>query len=224
MITIANQDKINKKHIANGVNIIDPKTTYIEETVDIAPTSIIYPGVILEGNTIIEEAVVIGANSQIKDTIVKKGAHINISVVVGAVIGEETEVGPFAYLRPGTNLANNCKVGGFVETKNINVAEKSKIPHLSYVGDADIGSGVNIGCGVITANYDGVNKHRTTIGNNVFVGSNSNLIAPVVLEDNAYVAAGSTITKDVKGEGLTIARARQTELLNWERPKKNTDA
>lgn len=220
MISIKNQEDINKKHVESGVSIIDISATYIEETVKIAPTAVIYPGVILEGSTIIEEAVVIGANSQVKDTVVKKGARVNISVVVGAVIGEETEVGPFAYLRPGTNLANNCKVGGFVETKNINVAAKSKIPHLSYVGDADIGSGVNIGCGVITANYNGVNKSRTTIGDNVFVGSNSNLVAPVTLEDNAYIAAGSTITKDVKGEGLAIARARQTEIKDWERPTK----
>jgi len=214
---------INMQHVSNGVKIIDPSTVYIDETVEIASGAVIYPGVILEGNTRIDDGAVIGANSHLKDTIVEKGAFIHQSVAFGAHIGENTEVGPFAYLRPNTNLADNCKVGSFVEVKNAKVKSKSKIPHLSYVGDADIGTGVNIGCGVITANYDGKNKHRTVIGNDVFVGSNSNLIAPVALGDGAFVAAGSTITKDVSSGALGIARARQEERTDWVRPKKKDE-
>jgi len=214
---------INMQHVSNGVKIIDTSATYIDEAVEIAFGVVIYPGVILEGCTKIGEGAVIGANSHLRDTIVEKGAYIHHSVAIGAYIGENTEVGPFAYLRPNTNLADYCKVGSFVEVKNANVKSKSKIPHLSYVGDADIGTGVNIGCGVITANYDGKNKHRTVIGNDVFVGSNSNLIAPVTLGDEAFVAAGSTITKDVSSGALGIARARQEERTDWVRPKKKDE-
>ena len=207
--------RINERHMLNGVRMIDPSTVYIDDTVEIEPGVVIYPGVILEGMCKIGEGTVIGANSHLQNTVVGNGAHIRQSVLSGAVVGNGADIGPFAYLRPGANIGEKCEIGCFVEIKNANVATKSKIKHLSYVGDADVGTKVNIGCGTITANYDGKKKHRTVIGDGVFVGSNVNLVAPVKLGDGAVIGAGSTITKDVPSCALGIARARQEEKLDW---------
>ena len=211
--------RINERHMLNGVRMIDPATVYIDDMVEIEQGTVIYPGVILEGECKIGANVTIGANSHLTNTSVGAFAHIRQSVMSDSNIGAGTTVGPFAYLRPDSIIGEKCKVGSFVEVKNANVAAKSKIPHLSYVGDADVGTGVNIGCGAITANYDGKNKHRTVIGDGVFVGSNVNLVAPVKLGDGAFVAAGSTITKDVPSCALGIARARQEEKLDWNKAK-----
>ena len=157
-------------------------------------------------NTYIYDDVEIGRDTNIyPGTIIKSGVKI----------GEDCEIGPYAYIREGTELSNNVKIGAFVEVKKVKVAEKTKIPHLSYIGDAEIGSKCNIGCGTITCNYDGLNKSKTVIGNNTFIGSNTNLIAPVTLGDNVFVAAGSTITEDVPTDALAIARERQTNKDGW---------
>jgi len=207
--------RINDKHMSNGVRMIDPATVYIDDTVEIDAGVIIYPGVILEGICKIATGAVMGANTHLQNTVVGERAHIRQSVLVDAVVGASTEIGPFAYLRPGACVGEKCKIGCFVEVKNSNIANDSKVSHLAYVGDADVGQKVNIGCGVITVNYDGKNKHRTIIEDHAFVGSNANLVAPVKLGEGSFVAAGSTITKDLPSCALGIARARQEEKLNW---------
>lgn len=201
--------RIAVKHQTNGVTIIDPEHTYIEADVTIGADTIVYPGTVLRGNTSIGENCVIGPSSDLTDTKIGDGSTVRQSVADQAVVGACCSVGPFAYLRPGTKLADQVKVGDFVELKNAVVGEGSKIPHLSYVGDATVGSNVNIGCGAITANYDGYNKSQTVIGDNAFIGSNANLIAPVTIGKGAYVVAGSTITQDVGDNDLAIARERQ---------------
>lgn len=212
------QNRINTRHMLNGVRMIDPSTVYIDDTVEIEPGVVIYPGVILEGECKIGVQAIIGVHSHLQNTVVGNAAHIRQSVLINAIVGAGTDIGPFAYLRPAANIGEKCKVGSFVEVKNANVAAKSKIPHLSYVGDADIGTGVNIGCGAITANYDGKNKHRTVVGDGAFVGSNVNLVAPVTIGAGAVIAAGSTVTEDVSSCALCIARARQVEKPNRYKP------
>lgn len=201
--------RINKAHQLNGVTLIDPACTYIEAGVTIGQDTVIYPGTILRGNTSIGPECVIGPSADLKDTVVGAGSVVRNSVAEGAEIGEGNNVGPFAYLRPATKLGRQVKVGDFVEIKNASIGDGSKVPHLSYVGDAVVGSGVNIGAGAITANYDGYNKFTTEIGDNAFIGSNVNLIAPVKVGSGAYLVAGSTITNHVNDNDLAIARSRQ---------------
>ncbi|TFE24143.1 bifunctional UDP-N-acetylglucosamine diphosphorylase/glucosamine-1-phosphate N-acetyltransferase GlmU [Cohnella luojiensis] len=201
--------RINAGHQMNGVTFIDPAHTYIEANVTIGSDTILYPGTVLRGQTSIGSDCVIGPSTEITNTIVGNGSTIRQSVAEGAEVREECNVGPFAFLRPGTKLGRHVKVGDFVEIKNTVIGENSKVPHLSYVGDAVIGTNVNIGCGAITANYDGYNKSKTEIGDNVFVGSNSNLIAPLKIGSGAYIVAGSTITQNVADNDLAIARERQ---------------
>jgi bifunctional UDP-N-acetylglucosamine pyrophosphorylase/glucosamine-1-phosphate N-acetyltransferase len=157
----------------------------------------------------------IGPNARIRDSRVGSGTKVEYSVVTEASIGGKTSVGPFAYLRPGAKIGSEVKIGDFVEIKNSAIGDEVKISHLAYVGDADVGENVNIGCGVITCNYDGKNKYRTTIGANSFIGSNVNLIAPVTVNGGAYVASGSTITDDVPEDALAIARERQVIKEHW---------
>jgi len=215
----AKREKINLHHMQSGVKIIDPATTYIDETVIISPSAVIYPGCILEGDCYIHEGAIIGPYTHMRDTTIGKNTAVRQSVLTGAVVGADTEVGPFAYLRPGAVVGNRCRVGNFVEIKNAILGDNTKMAHLAYVGDADIGSNVNIGCGVITVNYDGKKKHRTTVNDNAFVGSNVNLIAPVEVGAGAFVAAGSTITDAVPEYSLAIARKRQTNKENWVKDK-----
>jgi len=201
--------RINRRHQAAGVSIVDAASTYIDAEVTIGPDTVIYPGTVLRGRTAIGSDCLIGPSADLKDTEVGPGSVIRQSVAESAVLGEECSVWPFAYLRPGTKLGRKVKVGDFVEIKNAVVGENSKVPHLSYIGDAVVGTGVNIGCGAITANYDGYNKFVTEIGDNAFIGSNANLIAPVKVGNGAYIVAGSTITHDVGDNDLAIARSRQ---------------
>ncbi len=201
--------RINQWHQLNGVTIIDAANTYIGADVTIGEDTVLHPGTILRGNTSIGSDCVIGPGAELTDTVVGSGATIRHSVSENAQVGDDCNVGPFAYLRPGTKLGNNVKIGDFVEIKNTVIGENSKVPHLSYVGDAVVGTGVNIGCGAITANYDGYNKSVTEIGDDVFIGSNANLIAPVKIGNGAYVVAGSTITHNVADNDLAIARERQ---------------
>lgn len=201
--------RINREHMAAGVTLIDPSAVYIEKDVRIGADTVIYPGTILRGRTVIGEQCEIGPGSDITDSIVGDRVAVKHSVLSEAEVGDDSTVGPFAYLRPGTKLAAHVKIGDFVEIKNAKLAEGVKVSHLSYVGDAEIGKNVNVGCGAITVNYDGYNKHKTIVGDDAFIGSNVNLIAPVTVGPGAYVVAGSTITHDVPEGDMAIARERQ---------------
>lgn len=198
-----------------GVTIIDPNNTYIEQQVTISPDVVIYPMCFISGSTSIAEETIIGAGCKINDSKIGSACDIQSSILNGAKIGNACIIGPFAYLRPGAILEDNVKVGDFAEIKNSFIGEGSKIPHLSYVGDATLGRGVNIGAGTITCNYDGVNKFRTEIGDGAFIGSNTNLVAPVKIGINAVTGAGSTITKDVPDGALAVERALQKIRNNY---------
>ena len=177
--------------------------------------------VVLEGDVTIEEGVVIGPNCIIRDTNIGAGTVIEAySLVDGAIVGERCTIGPYARLRPGTELADKAKIGNFVETKKSYVGEGSKVNHLTYIGDSQIGKGVNVGAGTITCNYDGANKFQTVMKDGAFIGSNSSLVAPVTIGENATVGAGSTITKDVDDNGLAVARGQQRNVSDWKRPQK----
>ena len=201
--------RINERHMRNGVTIINPATTHISADATIGSDTIILPGVMIEGKTIIGEDCKIGPNSHIVDSQIGDNTSIHSSVVLNSRVGNETAVGPFAHLRPDSSLGDHVKIGNFVEVKKSTLGEGTKVSHLSYIGDAAIGSNVNIGCGSITVNYDGKNKYQTIIEDDVFVGCNSNLVAPVKLRKGSFIAAGSTITKEVPEDTLAIARARQ---------------
>jgi len=208
-VTKIMQDRINEMHMKNGVTMIDPNSTYIDYDVVIGKETIIYPGTILEKATIIGENCIIGPNTRIINSAIKNDVTIESSKVIDSFVDDNSSVGPFAYLRPGTKLGKHVKIGDFVEVKNSVIGDGSKASHLSYIGDGEVGKDVNIGCAVVFVNYDGKKKHKTIVKDGAFVGSNSNLIAPVTIEEEAYVACGSTITDDVDKEALAIARARQ---------------
>ena len=207
--------RINEQHMLEGITIINPENTSIDVHVSIGKDTILLPGVILEGKTSLGENCVIGPNTRIVDSAIEDNVNISYSYILEAEIASGCTVGPFSYLRPGTVLAKNVKVGDFVEVKKSFVGEGSKIPHLTYVGDSVLGKGVNIGAGTITCNYDGVNKHPTYIGDGAFVGSNSNLVAPITIGAGAYIGAGSTVTKDIPEKALAIARGKQQNFENW---------
>ncbi len=199
----------------SGVTIMDPDSTFIDADVTVGRDTVIYPFTWLEGTTTVGEACEIGPNTRFTDT--KIGNHVTAHFSYGheCEIADEVILGPYVHLRPNTKLAHKVKIGNFVEVKNSNIGEGTKLPHLSYIGDCDMGSGVNMGCGTITVNYDGKTKFRTKVGNDAFIGCNSNLVAPVEVGDGAYVGAGSTITKNVPPADLAIARARQTNIAGW---------
>lgn len=201
--------RINERHMRNGVTIINPATTHISADAIIGSDTVILPGVIIEGTTIIGEDCKIGPNSHIVDSQIGDATTIHSSVILNSQVGSETAVGPYAHLRPDSSLGDHVKVGNFVEVKKSTLGTGTKVSHLSYIGDAEIGSNVNIGCGSITVNYDGKNKFQTIIEDDVFVGCNSNLVAPVKLGKGSFIAAGSTITKEVPEDALAIGRARQ---------------
>lgn len=209
------RERLAKHHMLNGVTIIDPASTYIGADVTIGADTVLYPGTVLKGTTTIGEACQIGPHADIEDSVIHNGVAIKHSVVSKSEIGDEVTVGPFANLRPGTKLGRKVKIGDFVEVKNATIDEGSKVSHLSYVGDAQVGKNVNIGCGAITVNYDGYNKAVTTIEDDAFVGSNVNLIAPVTIGKGAYVVAGSTITHAVPDNDLAIARPRQENKAGY---------
>ncbi|MFE6799120.1 bifunctional UDP-N-acetylglucosamine diphosphorylase/glucosamine-1-phosphate N-acetyltransferase GlmU [Paenibacillus chitinolyticus] len=209
------RQRINRGHMVGGVTFIDPSQTYIEKDVVIGPDTILYPGTTLRGKTVIGSECVIGPNTEICDSTLGDEVTVKQSVLQEAKIGSHANVGPFAYLRPGTDLGEHVKIGDFVEIKNAKLGEGSKVSHLSYVGDAVIGKNVNFGCGAITVNYDGFNKSLTEVGDDAFIGSNVNLIAPVKVGDGAYVVAGSTITHNVEDNDLAIARERQTNKKGY---------
>ncbi len=203
------------RHLEAGVDFVDIHTAYIGEDVVIGEGTLIGPCVTLEGKTVIGENCRILQNSRITDSVIGDGVEIQSSVVTDSRIGSRTKVGPFAYLRPGSAIGEDCKVGDFVEVKNSSFGDGSKASHLTYIGDSDVGRDVNIGCGVVFVNYDGTSKHRSTVGDGAFIGCNTNLVSPVKVEDGAYIAAGSTVTEDVPEDALCIARARQRNIRGW---------
>ncbi|MBS6183894.1 MAG: bifunctional UDP-N-acetylglucosamine diphosphorylase/glucosamine-1-phosphate N-acetyltransferase GlmU [Clostridium celatum] len=207
--------RINNKHLENGVTIIDPNTTYIGIDVEIEQDTIIYPGNVIEGNTVIGKNCMLYPNSRINNSVIGEDVEIQSSVILESEVGNNTTVGPFAYIRPQSVIGKNVRIGDFVEIKKSTIGNNTKVSHLTYVGDAEVGEGCNFGCGTVTVNYDGKNKNKTIIGNNSFIGCNTNLISPVTVEDNTYIAAGSTITNDVKSGELAVARAKQRNIEGW---------
>lgn len=207
--------KIAEKHIEAGVDIFDIDNVYIDEDVRIGEGTVIGPCVRLEGSTVIGKNCKIEQNSRIANTTIGDDVSIDNSVILDSSVGSNTSVGPFAYIRPGSTIGEACKVGDFVEVKNASMGNGSKSAHLTYIGDADIGENVNLGCGVVFVNYDGKNKHRSTVGDGCFIGCNVNLVSPVDVGDGAYIAAGSTVTKDIPKDALSVGRARQKNIENW---------
>lgn len=199
----------------SGVTIIDAASTWVEKYVSVGRDTTLLPGCYLRGKTEIGQGCVIGPSAHIKNSWIGDGVEINHSTVNDSRVDEASTVGPYAYLRPGSDLGRQVKIGDFVEVKNARIDDGAKVSHLSYIGDGHVGKQVNIGCGVVFVNYDGEKKHRTEIGDHAFVGCNANLVAPVKVGANAYVAAGSTITRDVPENGLGVARSRQENKEGW---------
>ena len=215
------QQREARRLMSLGVTLSDPARFDVRGDVSVGRDVLIDINVILEGRVVIEDDVVIGPNCVIKNSTLRKGSIIKAnSHIDGAVLGEDSDVGPFARLRPGSVLDARAHVGNFVELKNAHLGEAAKVGHLTYLGDAEVGARTNIGAGTITCNYDGANKHRTVLGEDVFIGSNNSLVAPVDISSGATTAAGSTITQDVAEKQLAIGRARQRNIDGWKRPVK----
>jgi bifunctional UDP-N-acetylglucosamine pyrophosphorylase/glucosamine-1-phosphate N-acetyltransferase len=211
-------------HMAKGVTFIDPATAYVGVDVRIGPDTTILPMVILEGATRVGRGSTIGPDTRIVDSAIGDEAEVTFAVVKGSKIGPRATIGPFASLRPGTVIMEGGKAGSFVEIKASRVGKRSKVPHLSYVGDATIGEDVNIGAGTVTVNYDGFRKHRTVIGDQAHIGSDTMLVAPVKVGRNAWTGAGSAITKDVPSGALAVERADQRNVLGYDRRKRSKEA
>ncbi|TXC85003.1 bifunctional UDP-N-acetylglucosamine diphosphorylase/glucosamine-1-phosphate N-acetyltransferase GlmU [Metabacillus litoralis] len=209
------KQRINKEHMRNGVSIIDPDHTYISAEAIIGKDTVIYPGTMIQGDSVIGEECIIGPNSEIKDSKIGNQTTIRQSVAHDSEIGDSVAIGPFAHIRPSSTISDDVKIGNFVEIKKSVMGKGSKASHLSYIGDAEVGADVNLGCGSITVNYDGKNKFLTKIEDGAFIGCNSNLIAPVTIGKGAYVAAGSTVTNDVPEKALSVARSRQVNKENY---------
>ncbi|MBY0756044.1 bifunctional UDP-N-acetylglucosamine diphosphorylase/glucosamine-1-phosphate N-acetyltransferase GlmU [Clostridium sardiniense] len=209
------RNRINGLHLDNGVTLIDPKATYIGIDVEIGKDTVIYPGTILEGKTIIGSNCLIMQNCRIKDSKINEGVTVESSVILDSEIGDNTTVGPFAYIRPESKIGSKARIGDFVEIKKSTIGDGTKVSHLTYIGDAEVGSGCNFGCGTVVVNYDGKVKNKTIIGDHSFIGCNTNLVSPVTVHDNTYIAAGSTITNDVLEGDLAIARAKQRNIKGW---------
>ncbi len=214
------RERIVKQHIRNGVRIVDPAAVYIDPRVTIAPGAVILPGTILQGETVIGRGCIVGPNAVVNSCKVGDGVIINASQVNESTLGDGTDVGPYAHIRPNCTVGKKCHIGAFVQLKNCVLGDGTKMSHLTYVGDADVGEGVNFGCGTITSNYDGFKKHRTTVGSKAFIGCNTNLIAPVTVGEGAYVAAGTTVTDEVPANALAIGRERQKNLEGWAAQKR----
>ncbi len=222
-VTAMAQARIHERHQLAGVTIINPAATVIDAGVEIGIDTVIAPFTSLHGTTQIGEDARVGPNSTLINAVVQDGARVLHAYIDGATVGPCASVGPFAYLRPGTVLREGAKAGTFVEIKNSDVGAGSKVPHLSYIGDADIGEGTNLGASTVTANYDGYRKHRTTIGDRVKTSVDTTLIAPVTIGDDAYTGAGSVISKDVPPGALGIARSRQQNLDGYAEQRRSRE-
>lgn len=208
-------ERLLERAMLAGVTVVDPASVLLDVTVTFEPDSVVHPGTQLLGASHIAEGAEVGPNSRLTDTVVGAGARVDNTVADGATVGEGASVGPFAYLRPGTRLGVKSKAGTFVEMKNSSIGEGTKVPHLSYVGDATIGEYTNIGAASVFVNYDGEAKHHTTIGSHCKTGSDNMFVAPVTVGDGAYTAAGSVITKDVPAGSLAVARGQQRNIDGW---------
>ncbi len=220
MINNTQRTQIIEKLLGEGVEIPCPDGVIIEENVKIQKGTVIMPNTIIMGKTEIGKNCIIGPNSYICDTIIGDNTNLNSTQIFSSQIGSGVTAGPFVHIRPNCKIADNVHIGNFVEVKNSTVDEGSKLPHLLYVGDSDVGKDVNFGCGCVTVNYDGRNKSRTTVKDGAFIGCNTNLIAPVTVGENAFTAAGSTITEDVPANALAVARNKQTVKEDWVNIKK----
>ena len=211
----AMRERINRRLMKAGVTMIDPDATYIDSDVQIGSGTRVYPGCVLEAGTVVGKNCKLLPNSRIHGA--KIGDHVTVesSVILEAEVESDTTVGPYAYLRPGTRVGSGCRVGDFVEIKNSSIGDGTKVSHLTYVGDSDLGRDINLGCGVVFVNYDGKVKRRSTVGDHAFIGCNVNLVAPVNIGREAYVAAGSTVTRDVPEGALCVARERETIKEGW---------
>ena len=209
------RQRILSYHMRNGVQITDPSSVLIEGDAVIGAGTVISAGNRIKGRTVIGENVILNENNNISDCVIANGATLTSSTLIKSYVGEKTVVGPYAYIRPECVVGDGCRIGDFVELKRSKIGAGCKISHLAYVGDCETGDNCNIGCGAVTVNFDGVQKHKTIMGSGVFVGSNCNLVAPITLGDNAFIAAGSTITDGVPSRALAIARARQINKPDW---------
>ncbi|GEK05624.1 bifunctional UDP-N-acetylglucosamine diphosphorylase/glucosamine-1-phosphate N-acetyltransferase GlmU [Schleiferilactobacillus harbinensis] len=209
------QQRINHDFMMNGVSMIDPATTYIDVGVQIGQDTIIEPGVQIQGQTTIGRHCVVGAHSLLVDATIEDNVHITSSTIEQATMHRGSDIGPNSHLRPKADIGEDVHIGNFCEVKNATLGARTKLGHLSYVGDATLGSDINVGCGVVFVNYDGVKKWHTTVGDKAFIGSNSNIVAPVEIADHSFIAAGSTITKDIAYHAMGIARARQVNKSDF---------
>ena len=214
------QQRINEYHMRNGVTMRNPESVYIEDGVEIGNDTEICQNVTIKSGTKIGSDCVIGSGSMLDRAVIHDGVDVLSSVILESEVDEGTHVGPFAYIRPNCHVGKEVKVGDFVELKNSNIDDGTKISHLTYIGDSDVGKRVNFGCGTVTCNYDGKKKYRTTIGDDCFVGCNTNFVSPINVGDGVYIAAGSTITEDIPENSLSIARARQVNKEGWKDKRK----
>lgn len=211
----AMKERILSNLLSEGVTIIEPNSTYIESDVVIGRDTIVYPGAFIEGNTVIGEDCIIGHNTRLLNAKIGNNVEIQSSVIIDSEVGDSTSVGPFAYIRPGSVIGQEVKIGDFVEIKKSTIGNGTKISHLTYVGDSEVGEKCNFGCGTVTVNYDGNTKYKTIVKDNAFIGCNTNLVAPVTVGKCAYTAAGSTITKDVPDGALAIGRSKDVIKEGW---------
>ncbi|MDQ7789618.1 MAG: bifunctional UDP-N-acetylglucosamine diphosphorylase/glucosamine-1-phosphate N-acetyltransferase GlmU [Candidatus Desulforudaceae bacterium] len=222
---LAEAGRLMRERILNslmdvGVTVVDPATTFVEAGVTVGMDTVIHPFSFLEGSTTVGEDCTIGPSTRLGNAIIGDGSTVQQSVIIDSRVGRQANIGPYTYIRPGSEVGDGVKIGDFVEIKKSRIGNGSKVPHLSYIGDAEIGAGVNVGAGTITCNYDGAKKWTTIIEDGVFIGSNTNLVAPVRVGAGAYVGAGSTITQDVPPGSLAVARGAQTNIEGWVEEKK----
>ena len=206
--------------LAAGVIMMDPAAVYVEDNVTVGAGTLLLPGTILRGRTVIGENCCIGPQTMISDSTVEDGCTVNASQCEESLIERNCQIGPYTHIRPRCVVGEGSKIGAFVQLKNCNLGRGTKMAHLTYVGDSDVGEECNFGCGTITSNYDGFKKHRTVIGENVFVGCNTNLVPPVTVGDGAYIAAGTTVTRDVEPDALAIGRTRQENKPGWAKKRR----
>ncbi len=213
------QKRINTGHMLNGVSMVNPDSIFIDCTVTIERDTLINQCTEIKGDTVIKEDAIIGPHVTIENSIIGTGVEIKNSTVLDSEIKDGTKVGPYAYVRPDSKIGKNCKIGDFVEVKNSSIGDGTKVSHLSYIGDSDLGQHINVGCGTIFVNYDGEKKHRSIVEDHCFLGCNSNIISPVKIGKGAFIAAGTTVTKDVEEGALCIGRVRDTQRKDWVKKK-----
>lgn len=201
--------------LEGGVRMMDPASVYVEESVTVKPGTLLLPGTILRGKTVVGAGCTIGPNTMLTDMEIGDNVTINASQCEESRIEENCEIGPYAHIRPHCVLGRGSKLGAFVQVKNSKLGAGTKMAHLTYVGDSDVGEGCNFGCGVVTCNYDGYVKSRTTIGSHVFIGCNTNFVPPVTVGDGAYIAAATTVTEDIPADAMSIGRSRQSNKAGW---------